>query len=1324
MDEQDYKNVILYYGREKMYRTMHRIVLEAMAKYTADNSFRYFNGISLILEGVRLQEGIRELNQLQGDKDLGMAVVLCLMYAHKRCSVIDKEELVNLDARLKDERKRLSSISAYYSSLFLFLTGKIDKAREYADKAQKMSPNNPAILTLKGWCELVSNKVRSSFILELFDKALEHGKQIDANIGQVRYHQLNNDFEAAISVLNRLSVRYPDLNIPLTEKMKCHLSNWNWDNAIEMSTRILNLEPTNLEALQVKILILIARDGNYTSSASALQYLLTTMEKIEPANGDLYMRMGQLFSRICGRNATILANTYSFVEKAYKLNSSNADYITELGYQNVLQQKYKEATKLFKLASKLDDSSMYALCGLTLCQMMETGITEQVSQQIEFLTEIQGEDKVPLLLLISSRLFHSENEKAVQLLVQASETQFKNLSTLSYGLEYLRQFNPDFLLQLVKELVKHSPADQSTDLVSTESLHPSLRHSGNILDSIVKACPGLVEAAYLLARVQFLSGEVGAAAATLQRILQEIDPTYSDAHLLIAKIHIQQSSFQRAAQSLEICLSHDFQVRDNPMYHLLLGIVLKNQQRYDEALKSFFVAMGICGINSNGSQSRPPSNNKLGGKELGISDMLTLYLEVISTHVLMNQNSEALKLMQLVSSEFSSTSEEGRLMVATADFYMHQGNFSKAIELLKTIGPAQPYYVQAKTKMAHFYLVHKKDRLAYAQCFRELVANCPGPSSYLMLGDAFMSIQEADDAIEAYKQAHKHNPRDALLASKLGRAYVKTHQYKKAISYYQEAINAPENSLLKLDLAELYLKLKKYSNAEQTLVDEIELTKQENEDTSKLLTRTKQLLLLARVREKAGYLSSSLNTLKEARDNQFKILKRLAVDQSAALHEQNKILVKICVLMAEQSIAIRDNEQAIHHYREAIRITPTEVSLLAALARTYMHVNNMDQCQSTCATILQTDPNNETASVMMADLSFRRMDFENAAFHFSQLLLSQPAYWTALARLIEVMRRSGNLHDVQQFLHRAEDECLRADTEAGLNYCKGLNEWYGGNPNGALRFFNNCRRDPEWGQQAIYNMIEICLNPDGDLPNEGVIDIGADDLEIKDSRAMALRTAERLLKELKPRPGVIDNEALNHRLLENFHLLASRQKQNIDRALQDFTSIATQEEYKEHVGAIYGIASAYVILKQTQRAKNQLKRIAKTNWTFEEADYLEKSWLLLADLYLQANKFEMSTDLLRRVLEHNKSCTKAYELLGLLSEKEQNYRNATMYYDSAWKCCAKSKPNIGYKLAFNYMKIKRYAEAIDICQQVLKIHPDYPSIRKDILDKCRNNLKN
>lgn len=72
------------------------------------------------------------------------------------------------------------------------------------------------------------------------------------------------------------------------------------------------------------------------------------------------------------------------------------------------------------------------------------------------------------------------------------------------------------------------------------------------------------------------------------------------------------------------------------------------------------------------------------------------------------------------------------------------------------------------------------------------------------------------------------------------------------------------------------------------------------------------------------------------------------------------------------------------------------------------------------------------------------------------------------------------------FLDRAEQNCVQPNQEAGLSFCRGLYEWYSGNPNNALRYFNSARRSSEWGQQAISNMIEICLNPDNDLPTEMV----------------------------------------------------------------------------------------------------------------------------------------------------------------------------------------------------------------------------------------------
>lgn len=352
-----------------------------------------------------------------------------------------------------------------------------------------------------------------------------------------------------------------------------------------------------------------------------------------------------------------------------------------------------------------------------------------------------------------------------------------------------------------------------------------------------------------------------------------------------------------------------------------------------------------------------------------------------------------------------------------------------------------------------------------------------------------------------------------------------------------------------------------------------------------------------------------------------------------------------------------------------------------------------------------------------------QMEFESAAYHFSQLLLSQPCNWTALTRLIEVMKRFGTLSESLPFLQRAEQASAKYKNSPGLNYCNGLFEWYNGNLNSALRYFNLSRRDHVWGQQAKLNMIEICINPDDEIPNANDVLEAGDSGEFSEFRLIALRTAERLLKEMGPRPGEIYENALTHRVLWNFLQMASKQKFQIESALKDLTELMQNEGSPLMVTVVYGIAFALVQLKQVHRAKNHLKRIARLNWSYEDAEYLERSWLLLADIYIHANKLDVAETFVERVLEYNKSCTKAYELAGYIAEKTQQYTDAAKNYEKAWKSCGRSKPHIGYKLAMNYMKKKEYTNAVNVCQQVLKIHPDYSIIRKDILEKCRNNLR-
>lgn len=71
---------------------------------------------------------------------------------------------------------------------------------------------------------------------------------------------------------------------------------------------------------------------------------------------------------------------------------------------------------------------------------------------------------------------------------------------------------------------------------------------------------------------------------------------------------------------------------------------------------------------------------------------------------------------------------------------------------------------------------------------------------------------------------------------------------------------------------------------------------------------------------------------------------------------------------------------------------------------------------------------------MLADLAYRRVDFQDAAVHFSALLTRHPSYWVALARLIEVKRRTAQLDEARPFLTLAAQA---AANEPGLSYCTG-----------------------------------------------------------------------------------------------------------------------------------------------------------------------------------------------------------------------------------------------------------------------------------------------
>ena len=102
--------------------------------------------------------------------------------------------------------------------------------------------------------------------------------------------------------------------------------------------------------------------------------------------------------------------------------------------------------------------------------------------------------------------------------------------------------------------------------------------------------------------------------------------------------------------------------------------------------------------------------------------------------------------------------------------------------------------------------------------------------------------------------------------------------------------------------------------------------------------------------------------------------------------------------------------------------------------------------------------------------------------------------------------------------------------------------------------------------------------------------------------------------------------------------------------------------------------------------------------------------MLLADFFIANNKFDLAEELLGKCLKYNKSMFKAEEYMGLIKEKEQVYVEAANHYEKAFNLSNKKNAGVGYRLAFNYLKAKRFVDSITVCKDVLAAYPDYPKI--------------
>eukprot|EP00906_Rhabdomonas_costata_P037365 RCo052578 len=1337
--------LISYFAREGLHRHIQSVCNDAISKRGEDPIFRFWKAWAIDMEGSPT-EALREYSFLDGKREVQYALNAAMLHAHKRCKLTDQEAVRALEERLQD--KNAPEQALLLTAMFYWHSGDFNTAREFAEKVPDYQDEYFCSKSLRGWIDLSCDRTTfveksinyfNAVVVDTDEPAQGRStkKDVEAVLGKAQYLEMKKDYNAALELLNRAVVYFPTFIPALIVKAKILIKAGDWEHASEIAQRVLNKTPSNLEATLLSILFLLVRECRPSVVVSGITDLMKLIDQQEPKNPRLYYKIARAFARLSSGNPHVIQMTQSLVERAHKLEPGRSDYLTELGYQCTLLGEINTALSSFKKASQVDEGNVAALIGVIRCQLA-MGKLDDAEQQLEFLLEIQASmGKSPELLFLTGVLKwrkHNNRDALIEKLDEAVSILSEQTKDLVPSLNYYAEFNPQFLLEIIREYLQHCPTEPADP---TDPPSPVLEKVMKPIELLVRSVPGSLDGQLLSARVKFASGQVETAQITLSNCLR-LDPSCAEAHLLSAQIAFNQENYTAAQQALEQALSLDFQVRDSPQYNLLKARVYGATGEYDEALIVLEHALQLAKASRGGADSA----GKRAVAPLNQQDHVSIYLELSQTHLRLKNTSAAQKVIQEALGEFRKTKEEGRIMIANA-MITAKKDVDQALGILRAIPATSQYFLKARAQMANLYLHQKNNKRAFAKCYEELVEAYPSVSSYVFLGEAYMSIQEPEKAIAAFEKASALDSNDAELAAKIGKALVTTHDYNKAITYYRNVISGdPTKIYLRHDLATLQWRLGAYDKAETVLKEALQSKKAQAEDVPTLTYRIKTLLLLAKVHKSSNDFKAAIDDLIQAKVFQITVLNKSRGEQPDVIVQQRSMAANICYELGELYSDQRLLDKATSAYGEALKHDETHDKSMLALAKLYLRKGELDGCELQCNALLRVDPSNEEATMMLADLMFRKNKFEDAIYHFQQLLEKKPNNYEALVQFVQLLRRAGRLYECPKFFKAAEKALNRARMDPGLHYAKGLFYRYSNNPREALRELNLGRhpKDGQWSVRCIVAMIEIYLNPDNDNIWEDAETTGVDVTE-------NVKTAEKLLKEVTDR----NKKAL----LEAYCLIATKRKENMEKAMTKFyeimtndrslpasasTASASQVMYpssptnangggslgpgeKVNVPCLVGMATALQMMKQTPKARNHLKRVAKAVYTQEEADDFERGWLLLADIYIAGGKFDLAQDLLKKALQVNKSCGRAWEFMGLIYEKEQSYRDAADCYENAWRLVNESDPGIGYKLAFNYLKAKRYVNAIDVCQKVLTQHPQYPRIKKDILDKARGLLR-
>ena len=320
---------------------------------------------------------------------------------------------------------------------------------------------------------------------------------------------------------------------------------------------------------------------------------------------------------------------------------------------------------------------------------------------------------------------------------------------------------------------------------------PAVKAALDLFQRILKAAPGMVTAYVQSAKCLAASNNHESATRALRKCLQ-LQPHCAPALLAVARVESMRLDSTAADRALEQAVSADFNIRHRPLFKLIQAIVRAQQNRTDDAMR--LTSELIISPEVSHASAGAISGNSIDTLSLSDEDRVAVY--VVHAHLLSRQRrlKEAHKSLGEAKVIFAGTPQALQVLVASAQLAVDRGDYESAVRMLDKVSIENSSYIRAQLLKADILLNQARDKEGYTACYQKLVDRDPSAKNYALLGQAFLRILNPEAAVGSLEQAYRLDPGNSRLRTRIGRALTATHEYHRAIDFYEQILREARGS--------------------------------------------------------------------------------------------------------------------------------------------------------------------------------------------------------------------------------------------------------------------------------------------------------------------------------------------------------------------------------------------------------------------------------------------------------------------------------------------------------------------------------------------------